>query len=84
MAQGVVRKLIVPQLRSAAGVETGGRHGGSISLLATRSCWAEVGFWEAVADCSILSRPSTEYMVTQMALLPKVRAGVLPFPFCFH
>ncbi|NWX52649.1 PIEZ2 protein, partial [Steatornis caripensis] len=38
-AQGVAQKLTLPQLCSAAGVKTWGRHGAPISLLATRFCW---------------------------------------------
>ncbi|KFQ59696.1 Piezo-type mechanosensitive ion channel component 2, partial [Pelecanus crispus] len=48
MAQGIVQKLLLPQLCSAAGVKTGGRHGGPISLLGTCFCWAEVGTLETV------------------------------------
>lgn len=62
---------------------SGERHGSPIALLATRFIWAEVGFWEPVADCSILSCLGTECAVTQTVLLPNVRAGALHFPFCF-
>ncbi|NXK02362.1 PIEZ2 protein, partial [Herpetotheres cachinnans] len=48
MAQGIVQKLILPQLCSAAGVKSWGRQGGPISPLATGFCWAEVGTLETV------------------------------------
>lgn len=62
---------------------SGERHRSLIGLLATRFSWGEVGFWEAVADCSILSCPDAGCVVTQTVLLPNARAGVLHFPFCF-